>query len=110
MWLGGDYPPGLARFSNETGTGIYMTPNKRTAILGLNPKEEKTLSLVISSTDPKPGGYTITLDANTTADSSFKDSETMRVFTDFEPSFPGLEFYGIALILALSVFAYWKKK
>jgi hypothetical protein len=108
LWLGGNYPAGLAKFSQDEG--IYFTADLRNAILGLNPKEEKVLSLVISSATPQAGGYIITLDANTTADPLLKDRETMSVFTDFEPSFPGLESWSLLLILALSGIAYWKKK
>ena len=105
VWLGGSYPSNLANFSSEAG--IILSPNRRTAVAGLNPKEEKVLSLVISSV-PAQGVYTIILAANTTANAGLTDQETMSVSTDYAPSFPGLELYGIALIMAFSGFAYWK--
>jgi hypothetical protein len=108
VWLGGNYPAGLARFSNESG--VYFTADLRNATLGLNPKEEKILSLVISSTDPKAGGYMITLDANTTADSLLKDRETVAVFTDFEPTFPGLDLLGMSAIVACAGAIFWFRK
>ncbi|MCX6814843.1 MAG: right-handed parallel beta-helix repeat-containing protein [Candidatus Aenigmarchaeota archaeon] len=107
VWLGGDYPTSLAKFSAESG--LYLTPDQRNLTVGLNPKEERVVTLVILSTAPKDGGYTITLNANTTA-SSMQDFDYMKIFIDYPPNFPGLELWGILLILAVSGLVYWKIK
>ena len=107
VWLGGDCPASLAKFSLESG--LYLTPDQRNLTVGLNPKEERAVILVILSTTPKDGGYTITLNSNTTA-SSTKDFDYMKVFLDYPPKFPGLEPWGIVLILAVSGLVYWKIK
>ena len=107
LWLGGDYPAALVKFSADNG--LYLTADQRNLTVGLNPKEERMLILVILSTGPKDGGYRITLNANTTG-SAKKDSIAAKIFIDYPPSFPGLETYGIALILALSGLAYWRIK
>lgn len=105
VFLGGDYPSGLAEFANVSGA--YFSADMRSAVVGLNPQEGKTLQLVIISTVPKEGGYTINLDANTTA-SGETSSGSMKVLIDYAPSFPGLESLGILLLLALSGLAYWR--
>jgi len=99
VWLGGDYPRGLANFSSQPG--VYFTPDMRNATVPLNPKEEKVLNLVVISTGPKDGGYTITLNSNTTA-SGKTGYASIKVFMDYAPSFPGLESWGILLIIAVS--------
>jgi hypothetical protein len=105
VWLGGDYPAALAKFSPEAG--LYLTPDQRNLTVGMNPKSERTLSLIILSTVPKDGGYTLTMNANTTA-SATKNSDSLKIFIDYPPSFPGLEFWGILLIIAVSCFGYWR--
>jgi hypothetical protein len=106
MWLGGDYPEALAKFSGEEG--LYLTPDQRNLTVGLNPKGERTLILVVMSTGPKDEGYTITMSANTTADASLKDSAAMKVFIDYSPNFPGLEAWTALLLMAASCFGYWR--
>jgi len=106
VWLGGDYPEGLVKFSSEDG--LYLTPDQRNLTVGLNPEEERSVTLVVMSTGPNDAGYTITMDANTTADASLTDSAAMKVFIDYSPNFPGLELWGILAIMAGSCFAYWR--
>jgi len=108
VWLGGNYPPALVKFSAEDG--LYLTPDQRNLTVQLNPKEERDVILVIMSTGPRDTGYTITMSANTTADASLKDSATMKVFIDYSPNFPGLEPFTIAILLALSGLAYRRIK
>src|SRR4030067_1701455 len=64
VWLGGDYPAAMAKFSAEEG--LYLTPDQRNLTVRLNPKEERAVTLVVMSTGPKDSGYTITMSANTT--------------------------------------------
>jgi len=106
VWLGGDYPPALTKFSAENG--LYLTPDQRKLTVGLNPKEERAVTLVVMSTGPKDAGYTITMSANTTADFLLKDSAAMKVFIDYFPDFPGLELWAAFLLTAASCLAYWR--
>lgn len=104
VWLGGDYPPGLVKFSGEEG--LYLTPDQRNLTVGLNPEEERTVTLVVMSTGPNDTGYTITVSANTTADALLTDSVTMTVFIDYSPNFPGLESWAVLAIIAGSCLVY----
>jgi hypothetical protein len=56
-----------------------------------------------------PGEYIINVTASTTA-SSKKDFDSIKLSVGYPARFPGLESWGIALILALSGFAYWRIK
>jgi hypothetical protein len=107
VWLGGDCPASLAKFSLESG--LYLTPDQRNVTVEMNPNSERTLSLMIISTVPRDGGYTLTMNANTTA-SATQSSDSLKIFIDYPPSFPGLESWGILLILAVSGLVYWKIK
>jgi hypothetical protein len=49
------------------------------------------------------------MNANTTA-SATQSSDSLKIFIDYPPSFPGLESWGILLILAVSGLVYWKIK
>ena len=104
-WLGGDYPAGLVKFSPESG--FSLTADQRNFTIMLNPKEEKTISIVVSSTNPKDPGYTITLDSNSTIDSSVKDSESIGVYLDYTPSFPGMELWSMAILVASAGTIFW---
>ena len=106
VWLGGDYPADLAKFSAEDG--LFLSADRRNLTVGLNPNEERAVSLSVLSTGPKDGGYMITMSANTTADSSLEDYGAMMVFVDYSPDFPALEPWGIAAIIAVSCFGYWR--
>ncbi len=109
VWLGGDYPTELAKFSQEAG--VYYTADQRNFTVSLNPREQKIFTLLVVSTGPKADGspYSITIDSNTTA-SAKKSSDTLGVFIDYAPNFPGLESWGISLLLILSGLAYWKSR
>ncbi|HJW96641.1 MAG TPA: hypothetical protein VJ485_00585 [archaeon] len=102
VWLGGDYPTGLAKFSQEAG--VYYTADQRNFTVPLNPREQKVFTLLVVSTGPKADGspYKITLRANTTDPSGRTSSGNMDVFMDYAPNFPGLETWGILLIIAVS--------
>jgi hypothetical protein len=108
VWLGGDYPEGLVKFSAEDG--LYLTPDQRNLTVGLNPEEERAVTLVVMSTGPNDSGYTITMDANTTADASLTDSASVDVFIDYSPNFPGIESWGVLAIIAGSCLAYWRSR
>jgi len=105
IWLGGDYPAALTKFSAYPG--VYYTADMRNATVGLNPKEQRVLDLIMYSTGP--GEYIINVTATTTA-SGKKDFDSIKLFIGYPPSFPGLELWGILLILAVSGLAYWKIK
>jgi len=108
-WLVTSYPADLAKFADEPG--IFLSPDRRYAVIPLNPMEEKALTLVIQSTEPQTGGYLISMKSNTTLDSAAeKSQDSVRVFIDYSPSFPGMDFWGILLILGASGVAFWKIK
>jgi hypothetical protein len=106
-WLGGDYLSSRAKFSPEEG--FSLTANQRNFTIMLNPKEEKTINLLVIAADPRDSSYTITLNSNSTIDSSVKDSETLKVYIDYIPTFPGLETWGIALLMASAGAAFWAR-
>jgi hypothetical protein len=105
VWLGGDYPAGLAKFASQSG--IAYTADMRNVTIQLNPGEEKILNLVIYSTEPKAGGYLITIDAKTTA-SSLQDFDSMKVSVDRTPTFPGIEAWGILLVIGIAGLSFWR--
>jgi hypothetical protein len=110
VWLGGDYPTALAKFSNQPPQkDAYFTADMRNLTVQLNPRNQMTFNVIILSTSPRDGGYNVTLDANTTG-SGKTDSDNLQAFVDYPANFPGLELWGVLLLIALSGVAYWKTK
>jgi len=108
LWITGDYPTDMVRFTGDVyEPGVYYTADMKNATVQLNPGNDKVMTLVALSTLPKTTGYNVTLNANTTA-SIRTVSKNMTVFLDYPASFPGLEAWGIILLLALSGLAYWR--
>jgi len=105
IWLEGDYPKDLAKFAQEPNA--YFTPDMRNATVGMNPKEERVMSIVVQSTEPKDSGYSLMLNSNTTAGAATY-ADQVKVYVDYAPNFPGLDFWGFALLLGISGLAFWR--
>jgi hypothetical protein len=108
LWLGGSYPSDLAKFSYDKGA--QFTPDMRNFTIGLNPQESRVMRVIIYSTDPppaSPGYYAITLNANTTANAE-ASFDSIRVFISYPPDFPGMDYWGVLMVLGIAGCAFWR--
>jgi hypothetical protein len=106
--LEGDYPSDKATLSG--GAGFLLSPDRRTAVIGLNPGVEKILDLVIVSVVPDESGYIINVSSSSTSGTSEVDTLDVMVAYPVEqtPGFPGLDVWALLAVFLLSGMVYWK--
>ena len=103
VWLGGDYP-GMSKW--ESLAGATLTGDGRSITIGMNPKEEKDIRLVVYP-GPIGAGYNINITANTTADATV-DVEDIRISIDQTPTFPGPESWMVLMAVPLACVVFWR--
>jgi len=104
-------PAEIAKFANESGiSGISFSSDMRYAEIGMNPMEEKTLTVVIQGGGVQSGGdYAFKVKSNTTDSWHPGDhQDSVNVALDFAPNFPGLDWWGFLAITGISGLAFWR--
>ncbi len=97
------YP--LAGFINP-GSEAEIGPKGRSLSVILNPDEQKSFHVRVLTSDV--GSFVLKINATSDINLGLKDSDTLTISVNFPASFPGLDAWGMIVLIALSVVVYWK--
>jgi hypothetical protein len=95
-----------AYFLNTTGATVMN--QSRVLKIGLNPHEERTVYVRVFSSQISDVPYTLNLTASS-AETSYVDEDNANIYVKYPAAFPGLSEWAIAIIIILSVTAFYFK-